>query len=166
MSWDKRKSKLPNQAHSLCAGQQRLAGYGWRVPNSVSTFAQNCCRTGLRTFVPAWNADTIPRKGIPDVLFANNLRTSTVPLELLPPAQVLSADYIANGEHLTHPTDIGCDPLVGHADLLQQRDSLFSTAYPSFEDIFYSTVTGQHAVFTEALLSYIDITQRLRRNQP
>lgn len=126
----------------------------------VSSFARQCCTTSLQIFVPAWNCHTIPGKGIPDVLFANNQRTATITADFLPPAHVLAAEYIRNGRSLTHPTAFGSDPLDGQPGLQQQKDSLFRAYYPDFESIFSSAIIGHNDVFGDALLTYIDITHR------
>lgn len=127
----------------------------------VSSFARRCCTTGIDNLIPALNAHTISRQGIPDVLFANHLKAARITEDLLPPANVLAADYIRHGGSLTHPEVFGNDPLDGQLDLQQQREDIFSTHYPSFENIFYSAVNGHYKVFKDALLTYIDITQRM-----
>lgn len=111
--------------------------------------------------IPAWNVYTIPQKGIPDVLFANHLRITRINEAFLPPADVVAADYVNNGGHMTFPDVYGSDPLDGQLALQQQQEEYFTANYLSFEGILYSLVNGQEDVFRDALLTFIDITNRL-----
>ncbi len=64
---------------------------------------------GLQNFIPAWNAHTIPSKGIPDALFAAHLRTARILPHFLPPAEELAP--------------FERDPLDGQPDLQVQRET-------------------------------------------
>lgn len=115
---------------------------------------------GLRNFVAAWNAHTIPHKGVTDALFTANLNTARIPPQFLPPAAEVAADYIRNGGSLTYPAPFGRDPLAGHPDLREHRERML-LATCAYEETFYSCLTGQVDIFCEVLETYMNITNRL-----
>lgn len=130
------------------------------VKHCVSVIASECCMVGLRNFIDAWNAHTIPHKGTPNVLFATNLKTARIPQQLLPPAAEVAADYARNGGHLTYPAPFGHDPLDGHFEFRTQRERML-LASCSYEEAFYSCLTGQTGVFYEVVETYMNITNGL-----
>lgn len=130
------------------------------VKHRVSCIASKCCMVGLQNFVPAWNAHTIPQKGIPDGLFAADLRTAQIPSHLIPPAEVVAADYISNGGSLTYPSPYGQDPLDGYPDRQLQRENLWSSTYQC-DHIFNATLMGNSGVFWDAVDMYMNITHHL-----
>lgn len=50
----------------------------------VSSMMRKLCTVGLENLIFAWNSHTILGKGIPDVLFMNNLRVARLNHDLLP----------------------------------------------------------------------------------
>lgn len=132
------------------------------VKHCVSAIASKCCMAGLQNFIPAWNAHTIPSKGIPDALFAAHLRTARIPPQFFPPAEELAADYIRNVGTLTYPAPFGCDPLDGHPDLQMQRETLLLSTC-SYDEMFYDCLLGHSGLFWEGLETYVNITRRLEQ---
>ncbi|KAL1250721.1 hypothetical protein QQF64_018517 [Cirrhinus molitorella] len=128
------------------------------VKNCVSYIASKCCLVGLQNFVSAWNAHTIPHKGIPDALFAAHLRTARIPSHLI--AAVVAANYVSNGGTLTYPSLYGQDPLDRYPDRQLQRENLWSSAY-QFDHLFYATLVGNSGLFWDALDMYMSITHSL-----
>lgn len=90
----------------------------------VSCIASTCCLVGLQNFVPAWNAQIIAQKGHSRCSFQRPSKNHTwIPSHLIPPAEVVAADYINRGIFM-FPSPYGQDPLYGYPDLQLQRENL------------------------------------------
>ena len=127
----------------------------------VSSLACKICMIALRVAVEAWNAHSIPKRGVPNVLFRDNCRTASLPDHMIPPADALALQYEQDGGGLTRSEPFGVDPLEGYVDLQNQREHLFSQAVPSLETVT-SFLHNRHAEeFRHALRCYIDISFNL-----
>ena len=94
-------------------------------------------------------------------LMLHNNRVAPVNSSALPTVQDALRHYNSLGGALTEPHTFGDDPLNSNQRLQQIRQDLFKERFPSFESLFSSVVAGNHTLFKEGLLFYIETTKRL-----
>lgn len=131
------------------------------VRHCVSQFGICLSKIAMNNTVQAWNAHTIPGKGIPNLLFQENCRTAHVPLNYLPPADIVAIDYRNSGGVVKTWPEFGEDPLQNDPRLQVYRDQLFGRRYPVMEPIVYHLLNRDDTLFKEALHYLIDVTDRL-----
>lgn len=132
------------------------------VKYCVSTVIQAVAHVGMQRMISAWNAHSIPRRGIPNVLQRQQTGTTVIhPLEI-PTVDEASHQYREQGGSLTDPHTFGHDPLADDDDLQQQRDREFSQRCPlCYADIFSALVSGDRGPLQNALEAFVAITENL-----
>jgi hypothetical protein len=120
----------------------------------VSFVSMQCVKQGLQNVTSYWNQHSIPGKGIPNILFANNNKTFRVPDLYLPPSEAVCVEYEQLGGRMTWPKPYGYDPLSQFPHLFQQRD----VQMPDYGMLLGCLVNGQTAPFRNAVQQYIDLT--------
>jgi hypothetical protein len=93
----------------------------------------------------------IPGRGIPNILADRNNHASPMHQSLVPTLDEAVSAYETSGGNLTSPTLFGTDPLVGHHELLQERERNMELNIPSPEDLFSQTVNGSNAQVAQSL---------------
>ena len=62
----------------------------------------------------------------------------------------------ANGGRITLFSPFGHNPLKGHLELIDKRESLFHARFPDFAPFVSNVVNGNYALFREGLLYFIN----------
>lgn len=101
-------------------------------------------------------------KGIPNDLSLNS-GTSVIPSHIIPAVDIATTDYEREQGSLTHSSNFGVDPLEDRQDLIKRRDDLFHAKGFVYEDIFTNTVSGDGHYLINAILTYIDLSNRLSK---
>ena len=116
----------------------------------------------VAAFINVWNSHTIPGRngGIPDILASRTCR-----IHGLYPSQVPSVIetvdlHESTVGRLTRESTYGVDPLHMYPLLQRLRENDFSAAFPSMEDIFSDVVHGNGLILTEAIMTFISLSQR------
>ena len=125
----------------------------------ISEFAQSCCRIGIKKFVSAWNAHTIPQKGIPDVLFQVHKATTSVPEGLLPPVRLWlqTTQCMEDALHIQQYMEL----ILLSDNLNCKSKGKHCSQTDNFEDIFCCAVIGRADLFKEAVITFVDTSFRL-----
>ena len=98
---------------------------------------------------------------VPNVMMLQDNRVKKVDIANLPDPVSASDAYRADGGHITDPTPYGVDPVAHDTTKLEIRKKAFFDKCSSFDFLFNQLVNGFPQSFKEALLFYINITNRL-----
>lgn len=91
----------------------------------VSTVLCRVCEVGMERMILAWNAHSVPRRGIPNVLQTQAFHTAPIhPLEV-PQCSSVVSEYRQRGGRVTDPNSPGTDPLSGDDTLCREREQLW-----------------------------------------
>lgn len=104
---------------------------------------------------------TIVGLGIPNQRAASCNRAAAIDTSLVPTASEAVSSFHATGGRLQLLSKFGEDPLDGHTSLQQNREEAFVSRFPSFEPIFHQVSNGDSTPFKEAIIFFIDLTNRL-----
>ena len=110
----------------------------------------------------AWNAHSVPRRGIPNVLQTEAFHTAPIhPLEV-PQCSSVVSEYRQRGGRLTDPNSPGTDPLRGNDTQYREREQLWERECGiDLGSIYSQTISGNTVVLENVITSYRDITFRL-----
>ena len=114
----------------------------------------------ISDFVDAWNAHRVPgiRGEDLNVLAAPAPQTTFLHAPAVPTTSEIIAVHCGNGGTVTAEHGFGSDPLEAYAEVQCLRECDFVHRYPSMGDVFESTLHGDGALFREALLYFISLT--------
>ena len=124
-------------------------------PVSVYQYTQETSLPVIQIFII-----TGPHQGIPNVLMQENNRVAQVDPSRLPSAMAAVEMYEAHDRRLTLFSPYGHDPLADDATAMAQREEKFHERFPDFAPFFYSIVNGNHSMFREGLLHFIQISKQ------
>lgn len=128
----------------------------------VSAVTRNVAEIGVRTFVRAWNDHSIPRHGVPSVIFQEQCQTSLLPAGVVLPTGMDAAyDYMQQGGRITLAGDFGQDPLHHYPNLANERLARFQTEFPHPSGLFTTCVNRHSTPFKNAVLRFIELTDSL-----
>lgn len=127
----------------------------------VSAVTQEVAKVGMKRMIMAWNAHSLPHRGIPNVLQHERPGTIATINVQLPSTRDAVDMYRQQGGILTDPSEFGTDPLENDTQKIDQREQEFHNNAMSFEDIFSNVISDNDVPFREAILLYIDITVHL-----
>ena len=135
---------------------------------AVSWVGIQVAQPAITAFVSAWNAHCIPgpQGGIPNTLATNTCQiTPLLPHEVPSTSEAVHMHESATGP-LTRESTYGIDLLAGHEGLqaLRQRD--FYDQYPSMEAIFADVLHNRGAILREAILTFIELSNRFAELMP
>ncbi len=128
----------------------------------VSIVLRSMCIVGLKRMVGAWNSHHVPRKGIPNILQAQNDGTTRLDFADIPTVDEAVSAYREQGGTLTDPHDFGVDPLAGNQALSQEREQAWQIKCEmSVEDVYTQLMCENPQPLQNAILFYIEITNTL-----
>ena len=93
-----------------------------------------------------------------------NDQTTKVHPRLIPSPDEAVLQYQQECGSLTIFSPFGSDPLLGHNDAIEYRESKFKEHFPDFKIIFHTLVNGNNSLFSQGLQYFIYLTTELSRN--
>ena len=129
----------------------------------VSHVLRMVCSVGLERLIGAWNNHSVPRKGVPNTLQANQNRINPITPVDVPSTVSAVSMYRQQGGSLTNPSEFGEDPLGADDQLCRRRNELWQLRCGgrTIEDIFSSLICGDTACLQGAIVTFIEVTREL-----
>ena len=104
------------------------------------------------------------RRGVPNHTMLSNNQAARIDSRLIPSVESAIREFERDGGQLTVFSSFGEDPLQGSPTLAAQREAEFHRQYPEFQEFFHTVANGDHFLFREGILCFIDISTRLSTN--
>ena len=121
----------------------------------VSSVLKRVSTIGLKRMVDAWNCHIVLRKGIPNILQAQNNGTTRIDITEVPTVGDAVLAFRQQGGTLTDPSDFGLDPLANHQALSQQREEEWLIKCGmSAEDVYTQLMCEDPNPLENAILYY------------
>ena len=147
----------------IAMGEWRQINMDDDIEKCVSYVLRNVCSVGLNRMIEVWNNHSIPQKGIPNTLQANNDGTNPINPADIPTASAAVSQYRQQGGSLTDPAEFGDDPLANDAQLCRRREDLWLLRCGGFNcnDIYSADMCGNTWHLENAILKFIEVTHEL-----
>ena len=101
-------------------------------------------------------------RGVPNNLAIECNNITAIPSRVLPSTYDATQMYLTQGGTLVQFGLFGCDPLRDRADLIHRREVYLFSNHPTFNDMFSNVVSGDGALFSQAIIDFIRVTKSLQ----